>query len=181
MSGILQAEYAILDGIAAIHNGVLDVLMPMISRLSDHGEIWILLGLVLICIRSQRKLGFQVCLALLLSFLVCNVLLKNMVARPRPFELYEGISLLVQAPDSFSFPSGHSSASFAAASVLLYNRWRWAIPAVILAALIAFSRLYLYVHFPTDVLAGILLGLLLGYLATKIYALSAYLDERGKE
>ena len=171
MSQWLQAEYGILDAIAALRCGALDALMPLISRLSDSGAIWIFLGLVLLCIPAQRKLGMQVWLALLLSVLVCNVLLKNVVARERPFELLEGIQLIINAPHDFSFPSGHSSASFAAASVLLFRRWRWAIPAIVLAALTAFSRLYLYVHFPTDVLAGIALGIVLGYLATKLFAL----------
>ena len=182
MSQWLQVEYSVLDAIAALRCGALDVLMPLISRLSDFGAIWILLGLVLFCIPTQRRLGLQVWLALLLSILVCNVLLKNMVARERPFELLEGIQLIVNTPHDFSFPSGHSSASFAAASVLFFQRWRWALPAIVLAALTAFSRLYLYVHFPTDVLTGAVLGILLGYLATKLFGLlEARLEARKGE
>ncbi len=182
MKEILQLDYALLDAIAAqLQNALFDVLMPFFSRISAHGELWILLGLLLLCIPGQRKRGLSLWLALLLSVLVCNLLLKNWVARPRPFELREGIELLVRAPGGFSFPSGHTSASFAAAFALFFQRSKLAAPALILAALIAFSRLYLYVHFPTDVLGGILLGLLLGYAATKLFSKAeSSLAGRGK-
>ncbi len=173
MNPVLKLEFSILDFIAQyFHNGIFDVIMPVITRLCDNGEVWICLALILLCIPKQRRIGLQLILALLFSFLLCNLFLKNVVARPRPFALREGIDLLIAAPRDFSFPSGHSSASFAAAMVLFRNHFRWAVPALLLAILIAFSRLYLYVHYPSDVLAGALLGCLCGYLSTKVFSLA---------
>lgn len=169
MEALSMAELNVLDWIAQhLHTVFLDTVMPAISRLSDRGEIWIFLGVLLILFGRKKQtwgIGVQVLAALLLSLLLCNLFLKNAVGRVRPFMIRDTVELLIRAPMDPSFPSGHSSASFAAASVLVLTRWkgRWA--ALVLAALIAFSRLYLYVHFPTDVLAGILVGVLCGVLA----------------
>ncbi len=148
----------------------LDALMPAITHLGDAGIIWIILALTLLIIPKYRSSGAKVALALLLGLLVCNVALKPLVARMRPFEyqlLHFGkeIPLLIPAPTDFSFPSGHTNASFAAATALMLHDRKLGIPASILAALIAFSRLYLYVHYPTDVLAAIALGATLACLS----------------
>ncbi len=171
MVALSTAELGVLDWIAQhLHTVFLDHVMPWLSRLTDRGEVWILLGLLLLFFyRKDRGVGVQVLVALLFSLLICNLVLKNAVGRMRPFELKETVALLIPAPLDPSFPSGHSSASFAAATVLLLNRWegRWA--TLVLAALIAFSRLYLYVHYPTDVLGGILVGVLCGVLARRLW------------
>ena len=99
------------------------------------------------------------------GFLLWSVGMKKIIARPRPCWINEGIEMLIRIPKDFSFPSGHSVAGFTAAVIIFRHNWRWGIPALILAALIAFSRLYLYVHFPTDVLAGTLIGILTGIAA----------------
>ena len=136
----------------------MDVIMPAISFLGNAGWVWILAGVVMAVIPKTRKIGITVCIALLLSLIVCNLTLKPIVNRIRPYDIKEGIELLITKPHDASFPSGHSSASFAAAvAMVLYDK-KIGIPAVVLASLIAFSRLYLYVHFPTDVLGGIILG-----------------------
>ena len=100
---------------------------------------------------------------------LCNVILKPLAARPRPFEVNMGVRLLIEAPKDFSFPSGHTGASFAAAAALFFVGSRGWIPAAVLAALIGFSRLYLYVHYPTDVLAGALLGIAAGWAACRLF------------
>ena len=100
---------------------------------------------------------------LAITFLVGDVVLKNWIQRPRPFQEMP-VELLIPPPESFSFPSGHTSSSFAAASVIYRVRKSWGIAAFILAVLIGFSRLFLFVHYPTDVLAGAVLGLLVGNL-----------------
>ena len=110
--------------------------------------------------------------ALALDVLLCNVMLKPLVGRMRPFTVNTGMELLINAPKDFSFPSGHTAASFAAAFALLFVKNKLWIPSMILASLIAFSRLYLYVHYPTDVLAGILLGLIVGVAANVICRLA---------
>ena len=170
MSALSQAELTVLDWIAAhCHTAWLDFIVPYITSLGHKGILWIILAFALMAIPGHRSVGVQVAIALILSLLLCNLFLKNLVDRIRPFELAGLTELLVPLPDDASFPSGHSSAGFAAAAVLLLNRHvlRW--PALVLAALIALSRLYLYVHFPTDVLAGVLLGILCGWLAVTIW------------
>ena len=172
-SALSVAELSILDWIALhCHSGAGDVLMPLITKLGDKGLFWIALGLALLLFGGKhRSTGAQVLLALLLSVILCNLILKNAVGRIRPFELKPVLDLLVGRPGDPSFPSGHTSASFAAAVVLWRSRCRGWWAAVGLAFLIAASRLYLYVHFPTDVLGGLVIGSLCGLL-------SAFLWER---
>ena len=108
-------------------------------------------------------------IALLLSLLLCNLFLKNAIDRVRPFDINQMVELLVAEPQDASFPSGHTSASIAAATVLLLNRWKGRWPALVLAGGISFSRMYLYLHFPTDVLGGVVTGALCGCLAAAIF------------
>ena len=170
MLALSTAELRVLDWIAAhCHTPFLDAVFPWITSLGFAGIIWIVLALVLLCVPGQRGYGVQLALALLLSALFCNLILKNAVGRIRPYELAGIAELLVDPPWDASFPSGHTSAGIACATVLLRNRHplRWLV--LILAVLIALSRLYLYVHFPTDVLAGALLGVLCGLLAAGLW------------
>lgn len=166
MHALSVAELEILNWIAAhCHGPVLDVIFPVITHLGALGAVWIVMALVLMCVPGQRSCGAQVALALIFSAIICNLILKNAVGRIRPYELAGITELLVEQPWDASFPSGHTSAGIASATVLLLNRHRLRWPVLILAVLIAFSRLYLYVHFPTDVLAGALIGVLCGVLA----------------
>lgn len=166
MHTLSMAELEVLNWIAAhFHAPVLDAIFPWITHLGAAGLIWIVLAVVLLCVPGQRAYGVQVALALLFSLLICNLILKNAVGRIRPYELAGITELLVDPPWDASFPSGHTAAGIASATVLLLNRHRLRWPALVLAVLIALSRLYLYVHFPTDVLAGALIGVLCGVLA----------------
>ena len=164
-------DLPILDWIAEhLWCPFLDRLMPAITHLGDAGIIWILLAILLLYIPKYRKAGFSMAVALLLGLLVCNLTLKPICARMRPFDyqlLHFGkeIPLLIPTPRDFSFPSGHTNASFAAATALLLRHRRHGMAAMVLAVLIAFSRLYLYVHYPTDVLASVVLGIILALLA----------------
>lgn len=171
MGALATAELGILNWIALhCQCGVFDAVMPWISRLGDKGILWIVLGLILLLVgKRDRETGVQILIALVFSVILCNLILKNMVDRIRPFEWNTAVQLLVARPTDPSFPSGHTSASFAAVTVLILNRWkgRWA--AFVLALLIAFSRLYLYVHFPTDVLGGLVLGTICGILAVSVW------------
>ena len=164
---ITNLDFLILDIIKNLRCGILDFVMPYITSLGNGGIIWIIAGLLMLCFKKTRKTGITVLISLLLSLIFCNLLIKPNVMRTRPFNLIE-MELLIAPPNDFSFPSGHASSSFAAAvSMYLNNKQlgRWAI---LLASLIAFSRLYLYVHFPTDVLAGIVLGTILAFCAKKV-------------
>lgn len=156
-----QWDLSILDWIQKqFQCAVLDRVMPCITLL---GEAWavILVALVLLAVPRTRKLGLAVALALALDGLVCNGILKPLVARPRPYTLRE-VSLLIAAPRDYSFPSGHSAAAFAVATALCREKSRGGIPALVLAGVIALSRLYLYVHYPSDVICGTILGMICG-------------------
>ncbi|MCI8284491.1 MAG: phosphatase PAP2 family protein [Firmicutes bacterium] len=145
--------------------------MPVITSLGDGGRIWIIISLILIIPNKTRRYGMQMAIALIIGTLICNITLKPIVARIRPFDL-AGTIPLINPPSDFSFPSGHTTSSFAAATALMFgsklNAYNCA--SLILAFLIAFSRLYVYVHYPSDVLAGILIGVLSGYLSNLIYS-----------
>ena len=159
-------EFAILDWIQAnMRCTALDFLMPVVSNLAAYGFIWVVIGVILILTRKYRLCGFTEVIGLGAGSLLNNLLIKNLIARPRPVWLNPDVEILVRIPTDYSFPSGHTAASFTAATVLLCYDRRFGIPAVILACLIAFSRLYLYVHFPTDILAGIFFGILVGILS----------------
>ena len=137
-----------------------------ITFLGDGGWFWILLAVVLLIMKKTRKAGVAAAIALVIGALITNVCLKNMVARVRPYDTYSALIPIVTKPIDWSFPSGHTCASFASAFV--YFRLlpkKYGIPALVLACMIAFSRLYLGVHYPTDVLAGFLIGLLASVLA----------------
>ena len=149
----------------------LDKAMPIVTLFGDGGVFWILVAVALLFFAKYRKTGFSMGMALVLGLVVCNITLKPLVARIRPydFQLQEfgrEISLLISAQHDFSFPSGHTIASFEACTVLLLHDKRMGIPATVLAILIAFSRLYLYVHYPTDVLVSLVLGIAFGLLGS---------------
>ena len=165
MEWILNFDFTILDWIQLyLRNEVLDVVMPLITMLGDHGILFILLGALFLIFRQTRRCGLFLLLALFVGLLICNITLKPLVGRIRPYDLKQGIDLLIEAPTDFSFPSGHTNASFVFATVIFCTNKKWGVGAFILAALIAFSRRYLYVHYPTDVLAGIVCGIFAGWI-----------------
>lgn len=148
--------------------GLLDRVMVFFTRLGDGGALWIAASLALLLFPKTRRAGAAMAAALLLEALCCNLLLKPLVARPRPFVLRPAVPLLIARPADFSFPSGHTGASFAAAFALYFSRSRlWGLAAAF-AVVIGFSRLYLFVHYPTDVLAGALLGVLTGWVGSRL-------------
>lgn len=142
--------------------------MLFISWLGNHGGLWIALALLLLCRAQTRRLGLTVGLSLLLEALCCNLLLKPIVARTRPFAINTDILLLLPQPADYSFPSGHTAAAFAVVTALVGRRSRWGAACCLLAVLMGFSRLYLYVHYPTDVLGGMILGCLAGWLSCRL-------------
>lgn len=156
-------ELQILDWIQSLHTPLLDEIMLLITHLGDMGIFWILLTIVLLLVPETRKSGLIVAAALCIDIVVCNGILKNLFARTRPFDVNTAVQLLIAAPRDFSFPSGHTGASFAAVSALYFagekRLWK---AACVLAFLIAISRMYLYVHYPTDILGGIFVGVAAG-------------------
>ncbi len=162
-------EIGLLDKIGEIFGcAFLDKFMPIITMFGDAGIFWIALAVIFLIFKKTRKTGLSMGIALIIGLIIGNLILKNVVARIRPYDLNPEVMLLVEKLHDFSFPSGHTLASFEAATAIFIRNKKLGIPALILAVLIAFSRLYLYVHYPTDVLAGTLLGIGIAILATYI-------------
>ena len=151
-----------------LSNPVMDKIMIFITTLGDKGIIWIIIGIILLSMKKYRKVGFTLLIALLVNALIGEGILKNIVQRPRAFITYPDISIIINPPSSFSFPSGHTASSFAAATVLGYYFKGWRYILYIFASLIAFSRLYLFVHYPSDIIFGILLGVICGLITIRL-------------
>ncbi|MCQ2514975.1 MAG: phosphatase PAP2 family protein [Ruminococcus sp.] len=151
----------ILDFIQnSIKCSFMDYFMSILSFISYDGLIWVVLAVFLLFFKKSRKTGLMIIVALVLGFVICELGLKHIVMRPRPFTLNPDIILIIKQPSGSSFPSWHSCSSFVAATILLKYDKKIGIPATIIALLIVFSRLYCYVHYPTDVTAGIIIGIL---------------------
>lgn len=162
-----------------VRNPVLTPLVKAITVLGNGAVFWVLVSIVMLVPAKTRKIGLTSILALLVSLLINNIILKNLVARVRPYEVIEGLVPLIRKPWDYSFPSGHTGSSFASAWVF-YRRLpkRFGIPALALAGLIGLSRLYLGVHYPTDVLFGMVSGIGSGCIAMLI--VQAIIDKRAK-
>lgn len=160
-----QFDAAVLSFFQSLHTPILSAVLKVITTLGEGGVIWIVLGLLLLLKKATRKTGITVLLALIFCLLTGNLFLKNVVARPRPCWRHPEVSLLIPVPWDFSFPSGHAMSSFAAA-VAVWLSYRKAGAALLcFAAVMASTRLYFYVHYPTDILAGLLIGVLLAFAA----------------
>ena len=159
-------EFSILYWIQGLHSPVLDKIMVAVfsTLVGSKGELWVILGVVLLLIPKTRKTGLCVLGAYALAYLLGDAVLKNLIARPRPCHLDQTVPLLVKRSGSYSCPSVHTALAFASATAVFRNHRKAGIGALIFAALIGFSRLYFFVHFPTDVLFGAALGFGIGTL-----------------
>ena len=165
----MNIEFKILDWFQTLHTPVLDKIMTSVTKLGNAGILWIILTVVFLLIPKMRKTGAVMAAALIIDLLLCNILIKNLVARTRPYDVNTSVQLLVAKLHDYSFPSGHTAASFASVAALYFagekKLWK---PTLAIACMIAVSRLYLYVHYPTDVLGGAILGVFVGYLGYKV-------------
>lgn len=154
-------EFEILYAINNLHNPILDKVMIVMTNLGDAGLIWIGIAIILLFIKKTRKCGALMLVSMVLGLIIGNGLLKNLIARERPCWIDRSIPLLIPEPHDYSFPSGHTLASFEATVMIYLHNKKWGIISFVLATLIAFSRMYLFVHFPTDILCGVALGTLI--------------------
>lgn len=169
MNWLTEVEINILNGMQDIFKcTVLDGVLTFITHLGDAGIIWIVIAVLCLFFKKTRKTGICMGIALVMGLIIGNLILKNVIARERPYT-YElacmtadKVKELISLPHDYSFPSGHTQASFAAATAIFMYSKKYGLFAYILAALIAFSRMYLYVHFPTDIIGGMLLGITYG-------------------
>ena len=168
----MSFELEILNQLQKLHTPVLDKIMVFISSLGSAGIIWIILTVICLIIPRTRKAGWIMAASLITDLILCNGILKNLVARTRPFDVNTDIVLLVKRPYDYSFPSGHTAASFASVTALYLagekKLWKCAL---VLSCVIAFSRMYLYVHYPTDILGGLIIGILSGVIGYNIIKL----------
>lgn len=177
----LNFDLSVFQWIQSIQNEFFDALMVGITTLGNGGAIFIALGLVLLFTKKYRKAGLGVLVALLVMLLCNDLFLKEFFARPRPFNLFETdpekyafwakgyiYPELISKPTSFSFPSGHTASAFAAAIALLWHNRKLGIPITIFSALMGFSRIYVEVHYCTDVIAGVVSGVICAFVAVVI-------------
>lgn len=153
-----------------VRTPLLTAFFSFYTQLGNVGLLWIALSALMLCHPKTRRAGFCALLALLLGLLCTNVCLKHLFQRTRPWLVVEGLIPLVAEHDPNSFPSGHTTAAFAAGLVWARTLpWRWSrVAALVLAVLMGFSRLYVGVHFPTDVLTGAVVGSLCALAALAI-------------
>ena len=162
-------DFKILYFLNDLHCEPLNKMMIFFTNLGDAGIVWILLAIVLLCFKKTRKCGLLILIAMGIGLIIGNGLIKNVVKRARPCWLDSSVPLLIKKPLDYSFPSGHTLASFEAFVMIFLHNKKWGIVSGLLAVLIAFSRLYLFVHFPTDVLAGAIFGTVISIVTYKMY------------
>lgn len=167
MNAILEWDASVLLWIQEnMRTDLMTTIMKAITRLGDGGSLWIVLAIVLLALNKTRKVGATSALALIITFLTVNVGIKNVVARTRPYEVIEGLTNLVGKQSDFSFPSGHSAHAFAVGVVILIMMpKKIGVPVFVISILMAFSRLYVGVHYPTDVIAGVVLGTIIAFIS----------------
>lgn len=147
----------------------LNKVFSFITSLGNGGFIWVTTSIILLISKKTRKAGVLSICSLLLCYVTNDLIIKKLVARERPFNQFSDVIPLIKKPVDFSFPSGHSASSFASAGILFrYLDKKYGILAIVFATLIAFSRLYLGVHFPSDVIAGVIIGLINSYIISKM-------------
>lgn len=157
---ITALDLSILDFIHnTLSDSVMDLIMTCLTYSIEFGAMAILVFIIMMCIKNMRKTGFAVMGATLSVMLFGELIIKHLVARPRPFVINGAIELIIKAPSGFSFPSSHTATCFAMATAIYLFHKRLGIIAYIYAALVAFSRMYLYVHYPSDIIGGIALGI----------------------
>lgn len=145
-------------------------ILKFLTMLGDHGMLWIGVALLLVFIKRTRPIGATAGASLAINALLVNVFLKNIVARTRPYEVIDGLTRLVGEQSDFSFPSGHTSSAFSVAVVMfMLMPKKYGVPALIVATLIAYSRLYVGVHYPSDVIGGLIIGILAAAICVAIY------------
>ena len=162
-------EIRFLELLQSLHFPLLNYIMIFITSLGNGGLIWIAAALFLIFQNKNmlKREGFTIAVALIIFSVLGLLILKPIIARPRPF-VAQGVDILIKEPMGFSFPSGHTGSSFAAASVIYFYNKKRGLLALILATLIAFSRMYLFVHYPSDIVGGLILGIISSRIAIKI-------------
>lgn len=181
MYGIQNLDNCILEFVQINMRSVVgDKLMIGLTYLGNGITVWAIIGLALIISKKYRKYGFMIIIALILCYLIGNLSIKPIVARIRPFDSKPLLGgMLIKLPKDFSFPSGHTMCAFASSVVMFNMNRKIGIFALILSSFIGFSRVYLYVHYPSDVFGGMIIGIFIGLITIIIF--KTIVDKRGKQ
>ncbi len=168
LDAILAFDHEFLIAVQEIHTPFLDTFFKFFTSLGNAGLICIILTLIMLTMKKTRFCGISCALSLIYDLLLCNIILKPLFERPRPYEFFTDFSaeaLIISAPSDFSFPSGHTAACFAFSAALFMHNKKLGIIAYVFSAIMGFSRLYLGVHYPTDIFGGIIVGIVCGIIA----------------
>ena len=159
----------------SIRTSVLTKIFVPMTILGNAGIFLIILGIALSAIKKTRRIGVSLLTALLLNFIINDLVIKNIIRRARPFYTISGLEILIKPPKSFSFPSGHTSSFFACATVLISASKKYGGLLLIISFIMGFSRMYVGVHYPSDVFVGMIVGIISGIIAICFYR---YLDKK---
>lgn len=146
-----------------------NIFIPL-TKSGDYGFIFILAGIVMLCFSRTRKTGIIFLSALAVNFIITNLIIKNLVMRTRPYEVIEQLSILIAPPHGYAFPSAHTSAAFACITTLYFTEKKVFPYALVFAILMGLSRIYVGVHYPSDVFFGAVAGILVAYLVYKFFS-----------
>ena len=152
-----------------LRNPFLSAILIPVTKSGNAGILFIITGLLLICFKRTRKMGTIFLISLAVNFIISNLFLKNIVARIRPFDVIEALTTLVPRPHGYSFPSGHTSSVFACMVTFFFTNRKIAPYLMIYAVLMGFSRVYVGVHYPTDVITGAIIGTLIACVSSILY------------
>ncbi len=169
-------DYGILEWFQQIQNDFLTTMFRFFTVIGEGGAVWIVMAILLLCFRSTRKYGVIVAVSLILCLIFGNGVLKHVIARQRPCWRHPEVEMLIGIPMDYSFPSGHTFSSFAAALSLYVWKKKVGLAAFVVALLIASSRLYFFVHYPTDVLGGMIFGMLMAL--ASIYGVNQIMQKK---
>lgn len=162
-------DFSILYALQSIRTEWLDSFMLFITNMAgDMGQAWVLLGILLLVYKKTRKLGLSILLSYAIVYFSIQYGIKDLIARPRACQIDQTIEMITKCSSSFSCPSTHTCWAFAGATcIYLFNSKAGKLVYVV-TSLIALSRMYLFVHFPTDVLFGLVLGVAIGFASYKV-------------
>lgn len=159
---ITAIDFRILNLIQRkMKNRFFDSLMPKISMAGNYGIVWLIFAALFLASNKYETAGAMLICGLGLGVLLGNLLLKHLFSRPRPFQIDKTKELIIKAPKDYSFPSGHTLSSVISVCVLMHANVVFGIVALVLCLMILFSRMYLFVHYPSDILGGIALGIII--------------------
>lgn len=169
MGVITTIDERLFELVSSLSNSFMDYFFKFFTYLGNAGMVWIIAGLAMLFFQKTRRVGCCMLVCLALTFLLNDIIIKPIIHRARPFVADPTIKLLITAPGGYSFPSGHTAAAFSSSTAIFLHNKKYGLGAYLLALLIGVSRIYLFAHYPTDVICGLILGIICGVVFTRLY------------